>query len=87
MCLFELRFSLGICPEVGLLDQWKINIHVIWLCFVRFSPRGLYNFAVQPTMHYSTCFPTVLSKETMDFAYVMGAKWFLSELKFVSLLM
>lgn len=42
-----------------------------------FAPCGLYNFAFPPEMHYSTCFPTVLSKETMDFANLIGRMWFL----------
>lgn len=72
--------------EVGLLNQWKINIHVIYLHFITFSPCGLYNFAFPPRIHYSTCFPTVLSR---DYGFCLHDlwKWFHSELKFVFLLL
>lgn len=43
----------------------------------------LYNFAFPPTIPYSICFPRVLLKKTMGFAFLIGWKWFHIELKFM----
>lgn len=74
--------------EVGLLNQWKRNIHIIYLCFITFSPCGLYNFLhFPPRIHYNNTCSHGFIKRDYGFCLHDLWKWFHSELKFVSLIL